>query len=98
MARQVIAILILTLIYSVTLDAVLVAKIIASDADFLNEVMREPSFLMYFSAIFLGPVIEEFVFRGPVLLAIKEHAKKVYPVDYRDCFDVCVCLFTQWDC
>lgn len=76
MARQAIAILILTFIYSVTIDAVLVAKVIVRDAAFLDEVMREPSFLLYFSAIFLGPVIEELVFRGPIVLAIKEHAKK----------------------
>lgn len=74
--RQAIVILILVLIYSVTLDAVFVAKVNVSDASFLEEIRREDDFFLYFSGIVLAPLIEELVFRGPVVLAIKEKAKK----------------------
>lgn len=74
--RQAIIILVSILIYSVVLDAVFVAKINASDAAFLEEVSREGGFFLYFSGIFLAPIIEELIFRGPIVLAIKEKAKR----------------------
>jgi membrane protease YdiL (CAAX protease family) len=65
----------LILIYSVVLDAVLVAKVIGTGPDFLEELRRKNDFFLYFSGIFLAPLLEELIFRGPIVLAIKEKAK-----------------------
>ena len=73
--RQAVVILMLVLIYSVTIDAVFVAKVMMSGPAFLEEVRRENDFFLYFSGIFLAPLLEELIFRGPIVLAVKEKAK-----------------------
>lgn len=73
--RQALVILILILIYSVMIDAVFVAKVMMSGPAFLEEVRRENDFFLYFSGIFLAPLLEELIFRGPIVLAVKEKAK-----------------------
>lgn len=73
--RQAVVIVMLILIYSVVLDAVLVAKVIGIGPDFLEELRRENDFFLYFSGIFLAPILEELIFRGPIVLAVKEKAK-----------------------
>lgn len=59
-------------IFSLTLDSLFLHKVEISEDLILDDFYRQVDFFFYFSAFFLGPIIEEFVFRGPIILALNK--------------------------
>lgn len=60
-------------IFSLTLDSLFLHKVAISENLTLDEFYRQIDFFFYFSAFFLGPIIEEFFFRGPIILALNKN-------------------------
>lgn len=61
-------------VFSLILNSLFLHKITISEGLNLDDFHREYDVFFYFSAFFLGPIIEEFVFRGPIILALNKNA------------------------
>ena len=59
-------------VFSLILDSLFLYKVEISEDLILDDFYRQIDFFFYFSAFFLGPIIEEFVFRGPIILALNK--------------------------